>query len=269
MNHKRINKDRVASFLPGLVTTASLCFGLMSVGLSVRIAADGAADEGLVWRAAAFVGVSMILDMLDGRIARALGAEDNRFGVVYDSLSDAICFGVAPVLLLYSLLGGNPVLDIGLLIYAVCAVLRLARFNMQSMSLEKRNFMGLPSPMAAGVMISPVFVAADMGALPLPPEAAMFYAVAAPVAGFFMVSGIRYKKAGFFSAGLLRGKRFDLLVTSSVIIAVVAINTALSLAFVSFLYFISGPLFLALKPLTARRRKSKEAEREISHRRNG
>lgn len=253
MRRARINPGRVVSFLPNVITTASLCFGLLSIGLSVQVAAAGAsADADIVWRAAAFIAVSMVLDMLDGRIARALGVADNRFGVIYDSLSDAICFGLAPPLLVYSLLGGShsgPLLNIGLLIYVVCAVMRLARFNVQSLSLEKRSFMGLPSPMAAGVMISPVFVATELGMFPLSGEMAVFYAVAAPLTGFFMVSGVRYRKAGFFSFG---GKRFDFLVTTSVLIAVVAVNPGLSVAAVSALYLLSGPALFALGRLRRR-----------------
>lgn len=260
---RRINPGRMVSFLPNVITTASLCFGLLSAGLSVQIAAAGeSASESIAWRAAAFIAVSMVLDMLDGRVARALGVADNRFGVIYDSLSDAICFGLAPPLLVYSLLGGadaSPLLNIGLLIYAVCAVMRLARFGVQSSSLEKRSFMGLPSPMAAGVMVSPVFVATELGMFPLPPEMASFYAVAAPVAGFFMVSGIRYRKAGFFSLG---GKRFDFLVTSAVLIAVVAVNPGLSVAAVSSLYLLSGPALFVLERLRRRGgKKSGETER--------
>ena len=263
MSRARINRGKVVSFLPSVITTASLCFGLLSIGLSVQVAAAGAsADADIVWRAAAFIAVSMVLDMLDGRMARALGVADNRFGVIYDSLSDAICFGLAPSLLVYSLLGwssGNPLLNIGLLIYVVCTVMRLARFNVQSSSLEKRSFMGLPSPMAAGVIISPVFIATELGMFPLPPEMAVFYAVAAPVTGFFMVSGIRYRKAGFFS---LSGKRFDFLVTSSVLIAVVVINPGLSVAAVSALYLLSGPVLLALGRFRRRgEKRNKETEK--------
>ncbi|MGI9558064.1 MAG: CDP-alcohol phosphatidyltransferase family protein [Thermodesulfobacteriota bacterium] len=242
---------RVAPFLPGLITTAGLCFGLLSIGVSFRIAAGVEYPSELAWRGAVFIGIAMVLDMLDGRVARAFGI-DNRFGVIYDSLSDTVCFGVAPAALVFSLFGGlaSPVLNIGLMIYTVCVALRLARFNIQSASKEKRSFMGLPSPMAAGFLVSPIFVASALGAVPFPDEMALFYAVAAPVAGFFMVSAIRYRKVGFFSLGRFSGgKRFDFLATSSVLIVVVAINPGLSLAVVSVLYFLSGPLFQVLKPL--------------------
>ncbi len=252
MNKKRIRNSiksgKVAPFLPSVITTAGLCLGLLSIGVSVKIAAAGTFPNGdLAWRAAAFIAIAMVLDMLDGRVARALGIQ-NRFGFVYDSLSDTVCFGVAPALLVYALLGksGFPVLNIGLLIYVVCVTLRLARFNTQSLSAEKKSFMGLPSPMAAGVMISPIFIAIELNAFPAAEGLSLFYSVLAPVTGFLMVSGIRYRKTGSFGFGRV-GQRFDFLVTSAVLMAVVAINPGVSVAVVSALYLASPPLFFLLK----------------------
>ncbi|QMU56468.1 MAG: hypothetical protein GKS04_04910 [Candidatus Mycalebacterium zealandia] len=247
----RVKNGGITTFLPSIVTTAGLCFGLLSIGSSVEIAASGgySASGDLIWRAAAFIAIAMVLDMLDGKVARAFGIDENRFGVVYDSLSDAVCFGVAPALLVYALFGGagGAVLKTGLLIYSVCVVLRLARFNMQSSSVEKRSFMGLPSPMAAGVMISPILIVSELGGAP-PMDLGILYAVIAPVTGFFMVSGVRYRKIGFFNLGRFSGgKKFDILVTSSILIAVVAASPGVSVAFVSFSYLASGPLFSILK----------------------
>lgn len=249
---RRIRPGKVAPFLPNLITTAALCSGLLSIGISVQIASLENLEQsaGLVWRGAAFIAVSMVLDMLDGRVARAFGIE-NRFGVIYDSLSDTVCFGVAPALLVYSCFGGafeNPVLKIGLLIYAVCAALRLARFNIQSMSTERKNFMGLPSPMAAGIVISPILMAGELNIVPPPGSMGIFYSVMAPVAGFFMVSGIKYPKIGLLGSGRFgKGKKFDFLVTSSVVIAVVAIKPGIAVAAVSFAYFASGLLFFLVR----------------------
>lgn len=262
----RIRQRGITPFLSSIVTTTGLCFGLLSIGVSVEIAAsDVASAGGLMWNAAAFIAIAMVLDLLDGKVARAFGTDGNRFGVVYDSLSDTVCFGVAPALLVYTLFGdtGGAVLKTGLLIYAVCVALRLARFNVQSASFEKRTFMGLPSPMAAGIMISPVLIVSELGGAQPAAGMGMFYAVAAPITGFFMVSGIRYRKIGFFSIGRFSGgKKFDILATSSILIAVVAISPGMSVAVVSFLYIASGPLFSILKYF-----KTRSAEEENKARR--
>ncbi|WP_462137301.1 CDP-alcohol phosphatidyltransferase family protein [Candidatus Mycalebacterium sp.] len=247
----RVKNGGITPFLPSIVTTAGLCFGLLSIGSSVEIAASGgySVSGNLIWSAATFIAIAMVLDMLDGKVARAFGIDDSRFGVVYDSLSDTVCFGIAPALLVYALFGntGGAVLKTGLLIYSVCVALRLARFNMQSASIEKRAFMGLPSPMAAGVMISPILIVSELGGAP-PAVMGIVYAVAAPVTGFLMVSGIRYRKIGFFNLGRFSGgKKFDILVTSSILIAVVAISPGMSVAVVSLSYLASGPLFSILK----------------------
>ncbi len=259
--HGRIKPRRVVPFLPSVITTAALCFGLLSIGISVQIASLGGVEPSgeLIWRGAAFIAIAMVLDILDGRVARAFGI-DNRFGVVYDSLSDVVCFGVAPALLVFSRFGSgleNPVLNIGLMIYAICAALRLARFNVQSSSEERKNFMGLPSPMAAGVIISPILVVGELNMAPSAQGMGILYAVAAPVAGFLMVSGIEYRKIRLFSLGRFgRGKKFDFLVTSSIVIAVVSINPGISVAVVSFSYLASG-LFFSLVNLLETRRKGK------------
>jgi CDP-diacylglycerol--serine O-phosphatidyltransferase len=106
--------------------------------------------------------VAAFMDFTDGFIARATGTT-SRFGMEFDSLSDLISFGVAPALLLYlSVLRYIPVLGLGLSItifYIVCAAIRLARFNVQAQVEEKSNFMGLPSPAAAGLLASYVLFA--------------------------------------------------------------------------------------------------------------
>ncbi len=265
LRHK-IKPEKMAGFLPGIITTAALCFGLLSMGISSQIAASGASGNtsDLMWRAGAFIGVAMVLDLLDGKVARAFGV-DSRFGVIYDSLSDTVCFGVAPVVLVYSVFGisfENPVFNLGLLVYAVCAALRLARFNIQSLSAERKSFMGLPSPMAAGVMISPILVVSELNIVPSTDVMGAFYAVAAPLTGFFMVSNIRYRRMGLLSPGRLGGgKKFDFLVTASVLMAVVVISPGVSVAVVSVLYLVSPFLFFLLSRFGFYSRWMKNSER--------
>jgi CDP-diacylglycerol--serine O-phosphatidyltransferase len=136
--------------LPSLITMGNMFCGYAAIMYGMR---------GELVVAAPFIGVSIILDMLDGRIARMTGTAST-FGVQLDSLADVISFGVAPALLAF--LWGLSHLGrwgwaIGFL-YVTAAAMRLARFNIQSTTqTDKRYFIGLPSPPAAGVVASTVF----------------------------------------------------------------------------------------------------------------
>ncbi|NIT12936.1 MAG: CDP-diacylglycerol--serine O-phosphatidyltransferase, partial [Candidatus Dadabacteria bacterium] len=108
MNRKKTKKQRVMPLLPSVMTTGNLFFGLLSIMTSIQIASMISGDlittdemYRKYWWAAAFIGISAFLDMLDGRIARMISSESN-FGISYDSLSDLVSFGVAPAVLIYS-----------------------------------------------------------------------------------------------------------------------------------------------------------------------
>jgi CDP-diacylglycerol--serine O-phosphatidyltransferase len=130
--------------------------------------------------------------MLDGRIARATNAT-SAFGVEYDSLADLVSFGLAPSMLMY-----NWVLEplgrrgwlLGAL-FAMCAALRLARFNVQVGTVEKRHFLGLPSPAAADVVATTVLLFYYVGGRDTPNKHVFMLLVIFGVAAL-MVSEIRY-----------------------------------------------------------------------------
>src|SRR5215207_1949667 len=108
--------------------------------------------------AALFIGVAIILDMLDGRIARMTGTTSD-FGLQFDSLADVVSFGVAPAVLAFAW-GLQPLGRIGWaagFLFVAAAAVRLARFNIQSSSQDKRYFVGMPSPAAACVPAATVF----------------------------------------------------------------------------------------------------------------
>src|SRR5262245_20013358 len=108
--------------------------------------------------AAPFIGVAIVLDMLDGRIARLTGTASD-FGLQFDSLADVISFGVAPAILSFSW-GLQPLGRLGWaagFVFVAAAAVRLARFNIQSGSHDKRYFVGLPSPAAAAVPAATVY----------------------------------------------------------------------------------------------------------------
>lgn len=149
----RIKKPSVMSLriLPSALTVAAICFGLTAV----KFALDDRATESM-----AFLAVAAILDALDGRIARVLKAT-SRMGAEIDSLADAVNFGVAPAFIVYgTLLSQSQAGWIVVLLYSVCIVLRLARFNalldVDQPAYEKEYFVGMPAPAGAIGAIGPL-----------------------------------------------------------------------------------------------------------------
>lgn len=155
----RIKKNVVSlKILPSAMTVAAICLGLSSV----KMALDDRPTEAM-----AFLAVAAILDALDGRIARILKAT-SRMGEEIDSLADAVNFGVAPAFIVYgTLLSQSRVGWIVVLLYAVCIVLRLARFNamldMDRPAYEKEYFVGMPAPAGAIGAIGPLAAKMQFG----------------------------------------------------------------------------------------------------------
>lgn len=141
-------KKTGAVVLPSIFTIANMAFGFFAILL---------ASEGRFTQASWFIVASYFMDMLDGRVARLVHGESS-FGVEIDSLSDWMSFCIAPAYLVYKLvlkdygMWGYPVA----FLYVLCGALRLARFNLKSHfgGGSKDYFQGLPTPGAAGVMIS-------------------------------------------------------------------------------------------------------------------
>jgi CDP-diacylglycerol---serine O-phosphatidyltransferase len=156
----RIKKPPVVSLriLPSAMTVAAICLGLSAVKFAL---------ENRPTEAMAFLAVAAILDALDGRIARALKAT-SRMGEEIDSLADAVNFGVAPAFIIYgTLLSQSRIGWIVVLLYAVCIVLRLARFNamldMDQPAYEKKYFVGMPAPAGAIGAIGPLAAKMQFG----------------------------------------------------------------------------------------------------------
>lgn len=139
--------------LPNLFTTGALFAGFFAIVQAMN---------GRFEMAAAAIFVAMVLDGLDGRVAR-LTRTQSAFGAEYDSLSDMVSFGVAPALVIYSfaLKGMGKLGWIAAFIYCAGAALRLARFNTMIEVQDKRWFQGLPSPAAAALVAGLVWVAFD------------------------------------------------------------------------------------------------------------
>jgi CDP-diacylglycerol--serine O-phosphatidyltransferase len=139
--------------LPNLFTTAALFAGFYAIVMAMNNRFE---------QAAVAVFVAMVLDGLDGRVAR-LTHTQSAFGAEYDSLSDMVCFGAAPALIMYEW----ALKDLGrfgwiaAFVYCAGAALRLARFNTNIDVVDKRFFQGLPSPAAAALVAGFLWLASD------------------------------------------------------------------------------------------------------------
>ena len=226
--------------LPNLFTTGGLFGGFFAII---------AASQGRFEAACVAIFVAAVLDGLDGRVARLTNTQ-SEFGVQYDSLADLISFGMAPAMLMYHWALVSMKLDsltlgkIGWLaafLYAACAALRLARFNSQVGTVDKRWFVGLASPAAAGLMASFVWVCQELG---WSGEELRYGALALTVvSGLLMVSRIRYSSFKGSGSGPKadRVPFFVLVVTLAILIAL-WIAPAVTLLAASTLYALSGPL---------------------------
>ena len=135
--------------LPSMLTMANMFCGYACIVYAMR---------GEFITAAPFIGFAIVLDMLDGRIARMTGTT-SAFGIEFDSLADVISFGVAPAILAFAW-GLQPLQRLGWaagFLFVAAAAVRLARFNIQAGSQDKRYFVGLPSPAAAAVPAATVY----------------------------------------------------------------------------------------------------------------
>ena len=228
--------------LPNLFTSAGLFAGFYSIICTLR------ADFHL---AAIMVLVAQFCDVLDGRIAR-LTRTSSSFGVQYDSLADLVAFGVAPGILVWSW-ALEPWGRWGWLaatVYVTCGALRLARFNVQAGSVERRHFIGLPTPAAADVVASTVLVYFYFGGqgsankLLIMPLLIMGLAV-------LMVSEIRY--FSFKEFQLHHRHPFPMLLGALCLILLTIAEPELMLFVVATSYTVSGPIGATLRLISRRR----------------
>lgn len=224
--HDRRGLRRGVALLPSLFTLANLFCGWACVVHAMR---------GELATAAPFIGVAVVLDMLDGRIARMTGTSSD-FGLQLDSLADLISFGMAPAVLAFqwSLIPlGRMGWAVGF-VYLTAAALRLARFNIQ-VNLDKRYFIGLPSPAAAGLVASTVFY--FPGGLHEKPMAWLGM-VMLIVPALLMVSTIRFQSFKTFDLGMRRGWR-GLFVVAALIALLVSYPHEVLIT-MAYAYFASG-----------------------------
>lgn len=235
-------RRRGAFLLPNLFTTASLFSGFYSIisGMKGHFALAGIA-----------IYVSLVLDGLDGRVAR-LTDTATAFGAQYDSLSDMVAFGLAPALLVYSfcqraLETYGPVWSkVGWLLvffYAATTALRLARFNARAGTVGKRYFQGLPSPSAAALIAGLVWFSASQG------YAARIYVIPALVvtvlAGLLMVSNLGYYS--FKELRLDRRLAFPTVLLIPLLFILVTLSPSGVLFGAFLVYAVSAPLWWGVR----------------------
>jgi CDP-diacylglycerol--serine O-phosphatidyltransferase len=215
--------------LPSLLTTGNLFCGFFALLLTV----DHRYTE-----AAIAIFVAMIMDMLDGRVARLMKAT-SQFGVEFDSLADVVSFCVAPAFLLYTfaLSGLGRAAWFGAFLFVICGALRLARFNVHTGTVDKRYFVGLPTPAAAGVAASTALLVQgeDLGRGPLVVIAIGTYLVA-----LLMVSTFRYWSFKEIDFARRRPVQTLLVVVLAVMIVATKHDVFLFLGFLG--YAVSGPV---------------------------
>lgn len=233
--------------LPNLFTTAVLFGGFFAILSAI---------DGQFEKAAIAVFVAMVMDGLDGRVARLTNTQ-TAFGAEYDSLSDMVAFGLAPGLVMYlwALQGLGRLGWLAAFVYVAGAALRLARFNTQIGVADKRYFQGLPSPSAAAIIASGIWLGVDrdLGPAQVAPVAAVLTALA----GLAMVSNLRYHS---FKEVDFRGRvPFVALVVIAVVASIILSEPPLILFLLFFGYALSGPVFtyLGLRAKRLRRRQER------------
>jgi len=193
--------------------------------------------------AAVLIAVAFICDGLDGRVAR-ISRTSSQFGIEYDSLSDVVAFGVAPAALAYSWalrpLGAIAIVISGL--YVVCAALRLARFNVQTGTTDKRRFTGLPVPGAAA-MIAGVVLAYSYFELSFP--RALCAAMAPLTLGLAVLMVSRVPYPSFKGIDLHRRAQMELLAAILVVAAMLFAMPQFTWFFIATAYVLSGPYLMA------------------------
>ena len=248
IRNKEGQRRRGIYLLPNLFTTAALFAGFYAIVAAMNNRFEAAAVA---------VFIAMLLDGIDGRVARLTNTQTD-FGAEYDSLSDMVSFGMAPALVMYQW----ALSDLGKLgwlaafIYTACAALRLARFNTQVGIADKRYFQGLPSPSAAAIVAGMVWSGEEVFELAgkTVEEVAFVLTI---MAGVLMVSNIRYHS--FKGINFKERVPFVAILLAVLVIVVVSSNPPVMLFGGFLIYAISGPV---LTVVYLRRRR---AERKAQH----
>ncbi len=231
---QRRERARAVYLLPNLITSAALMFGFWSMVLAIH----GRFDE-----SALCIVLAGVCDMLDGRIARATNAT-SQFGVEYDSICDMVSFGVAPAMLMYNWtlipLGPRAWMIAGL--FALCAALRLARFNVQAAKEEDSYFyQGVPSTFAGGMVAATVWFVGLIGIEPpFERPLRLLLTISFAAMALLMVSPIRYPSLKLIK---IEGRRaYPTLVAIVLGTTAILLNHELMIFSIGIVYIVAGPI---------------------------
>lgn len=238
--HEPRRNRRGVSLLPSMLTLGNMFCGYACILYAMR---------GNFLTAAPLIGIAMVLDMLDGRIARMTGTS-SAFGLEFDSLADVISFGLAPAVLAFAW-GLSELGRVGWaagFIYVSATAMRLARFNIQTIAQpDKRYFVGMPSPPAAGVVAATVF----MWPFPLAGRALAWAALALMfVPAALMVSTVRFRSFKNVNFGV--GSRYRLLPFAALIVLIYS-YPEFALIVLAYGYLLSAFVELGINRWKARR----------------
>jgi CDP-diacylglycerol---serine O-phosphatidyltransferase len=227
-------RRRGVFLVPATITSLGLLAGFYSLTSSINEHFE---------LAAFLIAVAFVCDGLDGRVARA-SRTSSQFGIEYDSLSDVVAFGVAPAALAYSWalrpLGAIAIVVSGL--YVVCAALRLARFNVQTGTADKRRFTGLPVPGAAA-MLAGVVLAYSYFELNLPRTLCAVMAPLTLALAGLMISRVPYPS--FKGLDLRKRAQIELMAGVLVVAAMLFAMPQFTWFFIATAYVLSGPYLMA------------------------
>jgi CDP-diacylglycerol--serine O-phosphatidyltransferase len=230
--------------LPNLFTLGALFGGFYAVVMAMN---------GMFEQSCVGVFCAMVLDSLDGRVARMTNTQ-SAFGEQMDSLSDMVSFGAAPALIMYEwgLKGLGKAGWLAAFVYCSCAALRLARFNTNIGIVDKRYFQGLPSPAAAALVVGFIWVVDDAGikGIPAMPQLAWAAFGMALFAGLTMVTNVPFYS--FKDLGLKKSVPFIVTVLLALGIAIVTIHPPIVLFGVFCVYGLSGYAVYAWRRMKGR-----------------
>ncbi len=231
-------KERKGIYLlPNFLTSISLLSGFYAIVASFDRRFDYAAIA---------IFISCLFDMLDGRVAR-LTHSTSKFGVEYDSLSDVIAFGVAPAVLVYvwALRSYGNFGWLAAFLFVACGAVRLARFNVQVDTIQKKSFLGLPIPAAAAVIAGSVLFYKWLGYPGTFKSFNPFISALAPLfvytLAFLMVSNVRYYS--FKDMAYFKRRPFRSTVTAIILLVIILSEPQFTLFVATLCYAISGPIY--------------------------
>lgn len=249
---RQVRQIPIRMILPNLITLLGLCAGLTAIRMSI---------EGRYGEAIGMIVLAAVLDAIDGRVARLLRST-SRFGAELDSLADFVNFGVAPAMMLYVWIldGARSFGWIAALIFAICAALRLARFNVSidgpKPDWHANFFTGIPAPAGALVVLLPLYL--DKLEVPVGVATLPIVLVYTIVIGLFMVSRLPTWSGKKFGSRVPR----DAVLPLFVVVVVVA---ALLLSYPWHVLAAGAILYLAALPFGWRLwHRYAEAERRAS-----